>query len=317
MRRILLIDHWPGVVGGSGTGIGSTIFKLAAAVDARDHGFVLDLVTAPEKAELLSGTPVFDRITIAPPAGAYDSAVLLGISIPDPPPNVVPFTAADRARYRVSPHLAFWREFLARALHYAPPVTAARFPLVVREEERAWAERLLTPDVRWVGLATGAVSALKRYHYWPQVTERLLRNDLGVVLLAAERTEIRAEGRLLNLTGRTSIRELMAIVSRCDAIVGSDGLITNLALVMGRPAVTLFGIISPEFVVDPDQPSRSPAVHLVQPGCPLQFCYPTLENYRTAPCPLQPELPRDAEVRCMKFPPERVASEVLRLMGRS
>lgn len=316
LKRILLIDHWPGVTGGSGTGLGSTLFKLAAAADARDRGFALDLLTTPEKAELLSGTPVFDHITTSSPGGPYDSAVLLGISIPLALPNVVPFTAQDRARYKVSPHLAFWRDFLARSLSYEPPQTSAKFPLVIREDECAQAARLLTTDVRWVGMATGTVSQLKRYHHWDQVAEQLLQRGAGVVLLSSDRIETPPQARLLNLTGNTSIRQLMAIVSQCAAVVGSDGLITNLALVLGRPTATLFGMISPESVVDPDQPARSPALHLVERGCPLQFCYPTLENYRTAPCPLEPNLPRDAEVRCMKFPPGRIADEVLRLMSR-
>lgn len=52
-----------------------------------------------------------------------------------------------------------------------------------------------------------------------------------------------AEGlpEVLNLGGRTSIREIMAVASRADFVMTVDGFMSHLALAFRKPCVTLFG----------------------------------------------------------------------------
>jgi hypothetical protein len=328
-QRILLIDDWPGRGAVCGSGIGSSLFKLAAAADARARGTAVDWRTAPAKAALLEGSPVIERLWTGPDVGdlsgslsRYDAIVSLGILALEDDERLArtgrlaPFTRLDRERYRAVPHLAFWREFLARALALPAPAAPAEFPLSIAPAEIDAARRHLPGAPSVLGIAPQAVSHLKRYFEWPRVIELLheRRPALGIVLLGDAPWPWRERPGAVNLCGRTSVRELMALLACLDAAAASDGLVTNLAMALGRPAVALFGMIAPEAVIDPAQARRSMAVALVEPGCPLMPCYPRLENYRSASCPLEPTLDGDRPVRCMRFAPERVAAAILEVL---
>lgn len=317
VARVLFIDSWPGISSGCGTGLGSTLFKLAAAADAARQGHWIEWLTSREKAELLEGSSAVRAILTDPDVDpdSYDVCLSLGLRLPFERANLAPFTEEDRAAYKLSPHLSFWRSYLGRILGYASPDRPAEFPLAIRPAARAEASRLLDGGARWIGVAPAAISPLKRYHEWDRVVELLLARDpeCRICLLAKENLPFREDPRILNLTGKTPLSLLPAVLERCDVIAGSDGLVPNLGAVLGRPTVALFSIIDPASVIDPDQMRRSPAMALVERGCPYQFCYPKLENYRTSPCLLEPGAQR---VRCMRFSPEKVADAV-EAMARS
>lgn len=323
MQRALLIDHFPGAAAIAGSGIGSSLFKLAAAADAFHAQWNIDLLTSPPKAQLFAHSPVFRNIATdiaAVEFATYQRIVLLGISLPE---NVVDahcssFTDVDKQRYKITPHIAFWRSHLAHALNYPLPDSPASFPVVITPDERAAATQLLDPHYRWIGLCIQAISYLKDYKRWDDVVNLLLtrRRDLAIVLLGNEQCHANSSNaRMINLCGKTTIREAMAIITQCAVIAGSDGLITNLGLVLGRPTVTLFSIIAPEHVVDPHQARRSRVINLVDGNCPLQFCYPQLENYRYSACPLDPMTPQDQAVACMRFHPETIYETMITLLA--
>jgi ADP-heptose:LPS heptosyltransferase len=50
----------------------------------------------------------------------------------------------------------------------------------------------------------------------------------------------------LNLTGRTSLRDLIGILAECDVVVGPDSGPMHLAAAVGRPVVSLWGSTSPK-----------------------------------------------------------------------
>jgi ADP-heptose:LPS heptosyltransferase len=346
MPTVLLIDWWPSVTAIVASGIGSSLFKLAAAADAHRHTWVIDVVTSPEKAQLFAGSPGLRQVVTEPnlptPNSSqegnqlalpirgicsldlrkYDRIILLGIStpkvflIPNLAPQCVYFTDTNQQRYKLTPHLAFWREFVAHALDYQTPLHPAEFPIVITTDELTAASRCLNKNSHWIGLSVTVISRLKEYKRWSEVINLLLkvRDDIGIVLLGTGQYPDYPDNRVINLCGHTTIRATMAIISMCAVIVGSDGLINNLGMVLGRPAVTLFSIIAPDHVVDPDQTARSSVINLVQGECPLQFCYARLDNYRYAPCPLEPMIAAEKPVLCMRFVPEMICQQIVGLL---
>jgi heptosyltransferase-2 len=100
-----------------------------------------------------------------------------------------------------------------------------------------------------VGLVIGTVWATKK---WP--TERFLelgrrlgrRGDLSLVVLggpaeAEEAAAFREEDGFVNLVGRTTLPQLVALLSLCRAVVGVDTGPLHAAMALGVPAVALFG----------------------------------------------------------------------------
>jgi ADP-heptose:LPS heptosyltransferase len=325
MPTALLIDRWPSATVIVASGIGSSLFKLAATADAHRHRWIIDFVTSPEKAQLFAGSPVLRRVitdTSTLDLTVYDRIVLLGIStpeiflIPNLAPQCVYFTDADQQWYKLTPHLAFWREFVAHALDYQTPNHPAAFPIIIKSAGITAASRFLNKNLYWIGLSVTVISRLKEYKRWSEVINLLLkvRDDIGIILLGTGQYPNYPDNRVINLCGHTTIRETMAIISKCAVIVGSDGLINNLGMVLGRPTVTLFSIIAPDHVVDPDQTARSSVINLVQGECPLQFCYARLENYRSTPCPLEPTIATEKPVLCMRFAPEMICEQIVELL---
>jgi heptosyltransferase-2 len=131
-------------------------------------------------------------------------------------------------------------------------------------EERLKARDMLASLKRpVVAINPGAAyGSSKRWHpgRFAEVAEGVMR-DLGgsVVLLggpkeagiadeilgSADSSLIRPE-TLLNLSGRTSLRELAAVISECDVMVTNDSGPMHIGYAVGTPLVAIFGSTSPE-----------------------------------------------------------------------
>ena len=55
-----------------------------------------------------------------------------------------------------------------------------------------------------------------------------------------------SEGRVINLAGKTSLRQLMALLRRCRALLTNDSGPMHLAAALGTPVIVPFGSTSPE-----------------------------------------------------------------------
>ncbi len=132
-------------------------------------------------------------------------------------------------------------------------------------EERAWATNALPrqPGARWVALhAAGGDNpgmSLHAKRWWPErfaaLGDLLLARGARLVLVGspAEQPvsalvlsllatpEDREPGKVLDLTGQTSIGSLAALLERCQLYVGNDAGPTHLAAAMGTPAIAIFG----------------------------------------------------------------------------
>lgn len=168
------------------------------------------------------------------------------------------------------------------------------FLVVTDEEERTMASTLQDAGIDsgdfLIGINPGATyGAAKRWYpeRFAAVADELCRLWGGKSLIVgspAEREiadEIAAatEGACLNLAGRTSVRELMALIKRCNFFITNDSGPMHIAAAFGVPMVAIFG--------PTDQTTTSP------------FCDQAVvvrQDLECAPC-LKRECPADH--RCM------------------
>lgn len=121
-----------------------------------------------------------------------------------------------------------------------------RFPTF--DSEQAWAQDILSACPRpWIGAAVGAMWLTKRWP--PGHFARLLRRAQeatgGTVLFlgttpdtpAAVEASASLRGPVLLLTGRTTLPQLTALLSRVDVLVANDTGPLHLANALGRPVV--------------------------------------------------------------------------------
>jgi heptosyltransferase-2 len=159
-------------------------------------------------------------------------------------------------RPRGGHQVAYYRD-LVRALGIAP--ARDPLPIVVTEDDRiAAAERLR--ELGWdggrrlVGLAPGAAYGMAKQ--WPPSSfaalVAMLRDAHGTVAVlvgtgadrhaAAEIARARfATEDLIDLTGRTDLRQLAATMSLCRAFVSNDSGAMHLAAALGVPVTAVFG----------------------------------------------------------------------------
>lgn len=132
---------------------------------------------------------------------------------------------------------------------------AADFGLAPRTED-VESVRALAPPRPFVVLNAGAGWATKR---WPaasfaEVIDGLAERGVVSVLIGAKGAADReaadaviraAQNRPTDLLGRTSVPELIALLSLAEAHVGGDTGSTHLMAALGRPAIGLYSITRP------------------------------------------------------------------------
>ena len=161
------------------------------------------------------------------------------------------------SRPRGKVHQVEYYAALARGLGYE--VAAGALPLIrATERSRQKAIALLAsagagPDALLVGFAPGA--AYGHAKRWPpdrvaQVIARLNAGGVTAVLVGARddretgraiESSLPAGSRVANLVGRTTLRELVGVVSRCAAFVSNDSGAMHIAAALGVPLTAIFG----------------------------------------------------------------------------
>jgi len=191
---------------------------------------------------------------------------------------------------------------------------APRLP--VAEEARRGVDRLLAeagvgPGEALLCMAPGSTTATKRW--LPERFAELAAGARGFGLLpvlvgaSAERAlgaRIVRESRAaaLDLTGRTSLRELVALLARARALVANDSGAAHIAAAVGTPVLSIFGPTVPEMGYTP----RGALLRVAEP--PALDCRPC---HRHGP----PRCPR-GHFRCMReISVAQVRGELERLLG--
>ncbi len=202
----------------------------------------------------------------------------------------------------------YYLELVRRAgwIDAIPDVAEISF-LVTEEQSRGAEEKLQSFGSRRgaVRIAVGAGAAYGSAKCWPpgrfaaainqllktRPAEVILFGTSGEVAVAAA-IQARLEQAALDLTGKTEIAELPALLSRCAAFVGNDSGAMHVAAAVGLPVVAVFGPTDPH--------GTAP----VTPRCSI-----VQEKPYCSPCFLR-RCPTDH--RCMTaIAPERVSAGVL------
>ncbi len=161
--------------------------------------------------------------------------------------------AADSGEHMVTQYLEF-------ASYLGLPETEAVFKLPIGESERARATRLLPPAAlkgEIICLNLGATKPANRWPdgHWARLADLLAsRDDTTVVLtggegdVAAARSvlaESRSAEALVDLAGRTTLKELGGLYDLAAAVVSSDSGPMHIASALGTRTIGLFGPSSP------------------------------------------------------------------------
>jgi heptosyltransferase II len=171
---------------------------------------------------------------------------------------------------------------------------------------------------RLVGIFPGAGGSWGKdalIKHWPQArfaqTADRLIDKLGVkVILLGDESELRiseAISRLMahkpvDLTGKTSLEILPAIIKNCDLLITNDGGPMHMAAALGVKSVSVFGPVS-EIVYGPYPPGPK---HLVLKSD--LACRPCYKNFRLGFCDKDKECLRQVSV-------EAVLDGAVRLLG--
>jgi lipopolysaccharide heptosyltransferase I len=137
-----------------------------------------------------------------------------------------------------------------RNLKLAASVGAAagpiEFPLAVDEKDRELIARLVPPDVKFALLLPGTNWETKR---WPVEHFAELAGPLGkefglATVVAGSARDAELSRRIpaqFDLTGKTNLRQTVALLQRAELVIANDSGPMHLAAALGKPLVTLFG----------------------------------------------------------------------------
>jgi lipopolysaccharide heptosyltransferase II len=108
-----------------------------------------------------------------------------------------------------------------------------------------------------------------------------------------------AKGQILNLAGKTSLRQMMALLKACRVLLTNDSGPMHVAAALGTPVVVPFGSTSPE-LTGPGLPG-DPRHHILRSNAACAPCF------RRA-CPI--------DFRCMTgIPAERAVAAIMKTLG--
>ncbi len=220
--------------------------RLAAELRAKKFNVALLLQNAFDAAWLAWRAKIPERIGYARDGRSF----LLTKAVPLPQPGEIP------------PHEKYYYLELVRRAGWLDSVQDETFiGLNISKEKRQGAEEFLCRSgVRKVALriAIGAGASYGSAKCWPpsgfaEVANRLKSEaDADVILFgtAAETsvsTAIAAEMRTppIDLTGRTAIADLPALLSQCHFFLGNDSGAMHVAAAVGLPVVAVFGPTDP------------------------------------------------------------------------
>ncbi len=321
--RALLVDYLHGSKTRAGSGLGSTFYKLDAAAEAKTQGWELDYLTKSGNRELVRSAGVFREIHTAVPdnLAAYEKIISLGVDTANADIDMTEFNEEDFRKYRREPHPQFWRMFLAAQLGYE---VAAATPLqsipILHEPGLALPEFFSSAakDTRWLAISVNVVSPLKYYDSWEAVAEGIRSRDpsIHIVYVGSREMDLKNQKGIYNLSGKTNLAELIRLIAACDATLGADGLPSHLAMRLNIPSLILFSMISPEDVLPEEYAQNEEIRTLLKRGCPHQYCYSKIENYRTDGCLLDPELGKGEMVDCMQFPVGEIVEQTIALLDK-
>jgi heptosyltransferase-2 len=165
-------------------------------------------------------------------------------------PRVAVFHEADRIAILLEGLGLSRKDFLGRR------------PFMPQKDLPDYAMAILNKNLKWIGVAPGSVWATKR---WPSakyanlVTQLLQKSDYGIILLGGPEDQTAcsfieassltstpaAATRLLNLAGKTNLKDLPAIYAHLQCLISNDSSPIHYASAFNIPTLAIFGATVP------------------------------------------------------------------------
>jgi lipopolysaccharide heptosyltransferase II len=167
-----------------------------------------------------------------------------------PPPRATNPAGAIKADFHAVDR--YWQVAEALGVGHLPK----RFLIPIPDADQQWAALRLGPWPRpWMMMNVGTRWETKRWPaaFFADLAQRALRRYGGTVVLVGGSDEVSlAKGvtsalphQSFDLTGKTSLPQLAAILSQADVVVSNDSGPLHLAVALGRPVVAPFTCTSP------------------------------------------------------------------------
>ncbi|MDQ7033190.1 MAG: lipopolysaccharide heptosyltransferase II [Desulfonauticus sp.] len=157
--------------------------------------------------------------------------------------------------------------------------------LYLQPQEQEFLTKWQLNQSKYVVIAPGSKWPTKRWTVqgFKDVVRFLQQRDFQVVLMGGKEDvsiceEIGLEGKVLNLAGKTSLRESFALISKARLLVSNDSAPVHMAVALNTPVVAIFGPTVKEFgfypfqkgeVVEIDMDCRPCGLH-GHKKCPLE-----------------------------------------------
>jgi heptosyltransferase-2 len=198
---------------------------------------------------------------------------------------------------------------LAGEIPLGPDTMPMRLFAPALNELRADLRAYLPPSGGYAVLVPGSAWRTKMWHWegFREVLRYLLSRNMGTVLLgSAEERQVCAKVAdglpAIDLSGRTTIAEVMTIVQNACLVVCNDSMSLHMASAMKIPTVVIFCATSPAFGYGPWQ---NRAVVVEQPNLKCKPCRP----HGSMQCPNGTEA-------CMRGPTSEVVIDAVAQMLR-
>ena len=210
----------------------------------------------------------------------------------------------DSIRRRLAVRFPYFRKSYSVTESYLRAIgTSAesnRTPKILISEERVSKVRKLLPEKEFIAIAPGARYRKKRYPHYGELAKLIKEEGFEVVWLGNE-SEGKEIGNApgLNLCGKLSLTDVLAVISSARAFVGNDSGLLHCARAVGTPAVQIFGGTHPTFGFSlyPEEGK------VIIKGLECQPC----DLHGKGRCKL-------GDYRCLEIEPSLILSEILRLV---
>ncbi len=211
----------------------------------------------------------------------------------------------EALRRRLSVHFKVFRKRFyvpERYLEVLKPLglSGDPFPKILVSKERLRKVGSLLPDKDFVAIGPGARYRKKIYPHFGEVAKMLKDQGFEVVWVGDTEDRSLAEGLPgINLCGKTSLPDLLAVLKLAKLYIGNDSGILHCARAVGTKAVQIYGGTHPTlgFSLYPEE-----GVVLVR-GLPCQPCDP----HGKGNCKFR-------DYRCLEIDPEIVFEESMRIL---
>lgn len=134
------------------------------------------------------------------------------------------------------------------------PMTVRKPHLMIPKTLHPLRDRLPENPGRVVGVNPGAIHFTKRWPYYPELVQHLLRDESNTVVLfgGPDDPNLKAgryplgHPRLIDTIGQLSLSELAGAIRACDIFVTNDSGPMHIAVAVETPVVAIFGGTVPE-----------------------------------------------------------------------